>query len=1399
MAHLYNNYISVDTDFIPVFSETTDQRNPEKWKSFFPHDSFKHILNGCIQTLEMSSAESNKPLWLHGAYGTGKTFASFVLKHILEDDLDQVEKYFNQHQMSHLYTRLKAIRSKGNVLVVHRSSSAGIDSQNRLFNTIIESVKDTLTNNGYSYYGHNSQYDTVINTLKDPHSPFNFSNAFQKYRTNFDQYASPESVIRDLEELDKEDISDLLETIIEIADKENFNWRTSAGSLIKWVEDVIEINQLYAIVFIWDEFSEFFKNNQNNITGLQEIAMASPKTKFYPFIITHTGAEIITDQAARKILEARFKILSIDMAETTAFMLMGQVIRKNNDLKNEWEKCTEGLWARIERTTRRNLLNKVSTITERELVQLFPIHPYAAYLLMILSKDLSSNQRTMFQFLSGDYESEGSIKTNFRWFIDNHSNEHGKWNYLTVDYLWTYFFTIDNVDLDASAREAMTQYANYHSVCENEEHRRILRVALLLSTLQKRAGATHDVGQASLLRPTLQNIAFAFEGSPAESIVEQTMAKFVQKGIFGTLDEKGTTLYIPPAGAIDQDRWDKMREETLRQISFEKIIQDSVYAVSDQFSLTGYLQLRYAVIVITPSDVSTKLRDIKNLEANQIPLVVMFAKDENDRTKAKLAIDRIYSTNNPKTVVIDFSSQPLTEVDFNRFIDEKANEKYYSNNPNFQHQCNLAKNNAKNIIEEWKSKLLITTLYVYTSKDDSKPIQGMINLRNYLKEVNHHQFKYGLESITDNDKLFSATGYKETLAQMGMNKITIPATYAYARYISNRLTEDQIWNDPNYWKTRPEHMVSKLKQKIEEVIQQGFDTNKRAAITDIWEAIKCPPYGLLSCQGSAFLLGFLLKEYADTNYFKYDGANTVLLNYSDLSELIFNVVKGISKVQNQFIVKQTPEQIEFCQITGDIFGIPKEKRNSVDDIAKNISTLLTNTKIPLWSLKSFFEIECEDEDILEEAKKAINLYCEFVSTEQLAGRDRVTLANELYAIFKRNPHLQDLLKNSITPEHMKTGLEYYIAEQEPDLITLISRLHIQTGQMLDDLINRFSADSPYLWEKSDTDEQISKILIDYRFIDTVNKLLPETVVNINDARRSLDQRISHLKLPERYIVHQYPKLQNLFCWINGFLKNNMGDKSVAIDIIDANADQFNAFLNSQFETFSSVIRNDLGLQVSEEEVQDLLQGLEINTYTKPVDAFRLSINQQLDAIRRNRKINQLRNAWKQKTKTPDPETWSKNHRLPIICLFQNNNDAIFTFKLLNQSGDGQGISEELIDEAIGFIQSSAMDILDNEDQCNRIFCKNFAHQFAYIIEDIEDLKKEITFRVGDDPDKWMSTQKQHVSECVDMYCSQLYEKKYREKVKQKIQDMAPDKAKRYLIELVDGKPLVGISILKDQE
>ena len=66
-VRLYNEYIKVDPNFIPVFSRNSDRTYPDKWQSFYPHSSFKNILKDIVETLEKSNETEDRSVWMSGA------------------------------------------------------------------------------------------------------------------------------------------------------------------------------------------------------------------------------------------------------------------------------------------------------------------------------------------------------------------------------------------------------------------------------------------------------------------------------------------------------------------------------------------------------------------------------------------------------------------------------------------------------------------------------------------------------------------------------------------------------------------------------------------------------------------------------------------------------------------------------------------------------------------------------------------------------------------------------------------------------------------------------------------------------------------------------------------------------------------------------------------------------------------------------------------------------------------------------------------------------------------------------------------------------------------------------------------------------------------------------------
>lgn len=1398
MSRPYSDYINVSKEFVPVFDVLADKKCPNLWKSFYPHDTFIDILRDLISSLEGTSAEKRRSLWVSGAYGTGKSFASFTLKHIIEESNENVKNYFDKYNISKsLFNRIEGIKNKGDILVIHRATSSGIVGDNILFSSIQESIKTTLKEKGYNYFGGKTLYDNVVDVLKDKNAIFNFKGAFNKYRDKFLDYPNAESVVNSLSNLGSEGGLRILEKIIRVADLSGFNFAKTADDMVRWIDDVIKINDLYSIVFMWDEFTEYFQNNQNTTTGFQEIAQASGNIPFYFLLITHKShSQFIHDTDTRKKLEDRFKMKKIEMANTTAFMLMRQALDFVPDLKNEWDNIVHNLWAVIEKSVGNSINKYVENVNDSDLKSLLPLHPFAAFILEQISSTINSNQRTMFLFLCGDSNFSDTRKYNFRWFIKNHEYDLNKWHYLTCDYIWDYFFgeslNDSKIDLDERAKNAIIHYDNFYQQCANNNELRILKVTLLLTAMRQEKGR----GASNLLRPTLANISAAFAGTSIEDEVRNIMDKFVKKNIVGSMREGNDILYITQSQIIDPERYHELEETVRREQSFEKIISNLDYNLTGNFSFTGYAALRFEVKCATYKDLRRRLNEVSNLPQNKIPIIFVFAKNEEYVSHNLTAIQNSLNEAGRDIIIADMSSQSLTENEYENFIKCRVKISYFLN-VNMS-MANLNKEMSQAIINTFKAKINNATIKLYSKIYNPITLSGISQFHSKINEINSKIFKYGLETITKNDKLFSPTGFTEKVAKMGMDKETIVASYSYLNNFKGNMVNDNIWNNTNYYTAIPAHTLSQMKITIKKFISEEFEAKGNVAIADIWDILKSEPFGLLECTGSAFVMGFLLREYADSGYYLKDVIkNNVSLDNDKLADAIFGIVKGLKNADTRSIVEMTEEHKIFCKSSGEIFKLPSDKQNSISGVCMAIRGALSNTDFPLWALKSYIN-KTDEYSIKDLVLPIVDLYCEFISSSKEASREETEIAEEIVKSLNKDAVIKDYLCSILNSQNLKEGMGYYIADYNPGLVALAQRLGIDKSSYISEVKKRLTDFTSWLWEKGEIDKKIDEVYVDYRLLESVNKILYSPVNNFFDATTSIRERLSAIKMPYEFFKVNVKNIERLFVELIKIYKTNGFDsvdkKALYSELIDRSED-FKSFYNNQFKIFGDNISVLIGQIIKEDEINYLYKNVESNMLLKPLGDFENTIKQELFKYQKNKKYNILIGKWNKITDTTNPAQWSKKNLVPILCIFLDNLfEAKDTFDIINAGYTPY--DEKHTEKAIEFLTTNKdMHILQDMQKCNEIFRQYVSGEYDKLITDTEGIKELLVKQLGENVYDWFIN-KVSIDRVVKQYAENKYKTVYYKEVFTKIDNLDPQKAKDYLKELIKTKPLVGIKIME---
>ena len=80
----------------------------------------------------------------------------------------------------------------------------------------------------------------------------------------------------------------LVRQILRVSKAEGFpKIRFDANDLVAWIKETIARNHITSLILVWDEFSEFFKNNKTRMGSFQELTELQDSTPFNFVIVTH--------------------------------------------------------------------------------------------------------------------------------------------------------------------------------------------------------------------------------------------------------------------------------------------------------------------------------------------------------------------------------------------------------------------------------------------------------------------------------------------------------------------------------------------------------------------------------------------------------------------------------------------------------------------------------------------------------------------------------------------------------------------------------------------------------------------------------------------------------------------------------------------------------------------------------------------------------------------------------------------------------------------------------------------------------------------------------------------------------------------------------------------------------
>ena len=1308
----YCEYFDVNESYFPCIDESAINAGAP-WETTYPQETFIDLLNSAEKML---GGTTNRSIWIHGAYGTGKSQCAYALKKILEVPNDELRAYWDRYEPlkknKALLEKLIGHKEQG-VLTAYRYASGSITSPQLLFLAVQESIRAALDAVPGSYKGENTLKESVIAWLTDSsHNAF-VNSLLQKpeWVSEFSQ-SSADEIINSLRK--RSDVSSLMESIFKMAEKEGITALSlTADSLCAWIKDIVAQNHT-KVVLIWDEFSGFFRQNRNSLDEFQKIVALCQETHFYFVIVTHpitsiAGASISKDDPM-SVVQQRYKQIEITLPPNIAFELIGHAFSVIPAAKDQWEVMTGDLNSKI--SASKIAVMKAAVVKSDSVMQhMLPIHPMAALVLKNIASAFQSNQRSMFDFIKTPKDLDVHA---FQWFIQNTRPDSDR-SLLTVDMLWDFFYEKGKDYLTSDIKLILDTYPQQTNLTEKEKV--VLKTILIMQAVDQRLGGTIPV-----LKATDQNLSYAFEGDwdVYENECKSIAKALVKKGVLiQTPIADGKQVYSAAVLAGDGAKIDRLKDEVRKNGTITKLVEEGTQLAS-ALSLTPPLRLRYAVNtdtgalpVVTVTNF-VKMMDqlkVKDTSWHFFAVLALARTDEEAQTFRNMIKKTIGNAEYKTILVIDALSSPLGLELFEEYVSYSAMSMYYNGNNNQQSKDNARK--AREVLDRtWRDRIHDGSFIVWSyANQDGEKATGANAVHTIMQTVVLNRYNH----VPDFTKGLTESQLKNTqtkqVAKYGFGLSDVKGLIAGCE----KTVLGKVWNRDTYWSDQEleKEPISIIKRSVDKLIHEAFRENGRISIDEICELLETA-YGFAPCNLTAFVLGFLPKEYKGDPFRSQDSEGLrESMTPDKLSEMIGNYYS--KKAKTTYIVSLTPEEKSFYELTEKAWRITPNTCTSPTQASSLIQAKMRDFVYPVWTLE-----EVDNTGVYDIVKKYIALI-------QSDGKAAHTIAIEIGKIGMQRSSCGDHLQALLTADNCLNGMSLFIQHFEGGKLSTLAKEIGASDHVLSDIKKLFSVKHAAQWIASTGEDEIRKLTVEYSFVKVTNALLNVSKDSKEGAFKSWRELLKFLGLSCESIQAKYPALNNLFTLLlkivnyEDILPDNM---KMLRDELTIHNTEMHDLLSSPLNSFIDLYAPYL-TGFSHEECEIIKNSITEDMFVLSATKGNAVVKKAADDYRKGQVKDQLFRLWSERTGgTKSPKHWSEHYKTPILCCIDPEiyGEAKKAFAVLNSSQH----SESEIKMALEFCEGADFfDVIADSDYRNKCFMEQIVGCYSKLLPDITAIRSAL--------------------------------------------------------------------------
>jgi hypothetical protein len=1018
----YSDFITLQDYFHPVFNLQNEASG--YWEKFIPTSQFNTLLEKTLDAVSSNLPANRKSIWVQGAFGTGKSHAGAVIKHLLCDEKNNISEYIScRLENPNLRNRLNSLRNDKRYFPVVLSGVEGAYNPHTFALTLERTIKETLRNAGHTI-SVNSDFENAIELVENK-APY-----IQELIGSTPELRSIAKTKEEvLQKLRSADIEFYL--ILEDALQQKYSVHLSPGDLTKWLSEVeADIRSkgiADGLLIFWDEFTSILDTISNGaINMLQKIAELSEKQNIYLYLISHRNTKAYGERADEiKKMQDRFHTIQYNMEAITTYHIMAATLKKSDVIQNGVSLSYE-----VIRDAKMHKFNDLiayltdnnSQQSKDDVKNLFPLHPYTAFLCSSIADHIGSANRSVFNFM---YDS----KNGFLNFLQDEGAFAGN-RLLTADCLWDFFLESFLGDSIKYGVVTETYHAHINNVAnQGTQYEKVFKGILLLNAMR-------NTFEKEQVLPSSKNIKYLFSYEDFEEELD-TILEYLDKNQIVQKDPSDNFLIafssLPPTEINEEKkRAEAHYKDALTILEFDpNHKQNLIKWFDDTLIRCG----EYCFLSCSADEYFIKSRLNKEFkQPYSLHIALFFAMDEEERQAISNTVARLAKEDFQNVLFIVFT-ECLNEdlLQRQRFIDYVATQTVAKrHNSNEQAQTN--QKNANQIVLNWLNRLRQgnCTLYFNTSEIP-------LTANNVAQHINQNMiskiFSSGLE-IIQSMRQRPTTFYKQQNSQKSAevmlcaidrddaekkfsNGQYTPAKFLFKDDNDNYIVEQDLQLKSG---VSTNHPLVLVQNKVDELLKKAKQQATTFNLGQVLSPLTDVPFGLYSNIPNVALLAFALRKYQKELYNAEVGVPITADNLRDKVVDLFSYWqngKNESKLRVRFGSKEEKELIDNLIAVFDLRNVPEVgELSSIKNVRWGIAYYCKHkSKYPLWCLKY-------TENTLEGVNKLIDqivnvVHKEDTQTEQI---------KQLLKSIKEYQH--DLQRLLLSKETFEKGFRNFVNEIE---------------------------------------------------------------------------------------------------------------------------------------------------------------------------------------------------------------------------------------------------------------------------------------------------------------------------------------------------------------------------------